>query len=371
MLHKKYLTTLIIILSAVLLHAQQVIKPGNLSGSLQAQFENVFKAGKTNDSFWIGYSISRNDDRGIFIGSYYDYNYGISLREIIMNGNPDLKKQIKKKRRFTGRNFHISNFGSFEDGTVPDKETAILFRYDDNSKGINDFVDVGICNLAHNFDIDNSSLIWLGKKDNTNSVEFLFGLYNNARSLRERENLLGGISIHSEQVSVTSFLVKILNGGGEAKLRKNAAIWLGLQNNNTALAALKNAINNDPVSDVRQNSVYGIGFMDLPGIVDELVNIARYNSNRDVRKSAIYALGNKAVKNAEEALKNFIENDPDVEIKKSAVYALMNCSGDNIPYLIEIAKTNKSIEIRKAAIYSLGNSDDERAFDALVELAKK
>ena len=77
-----------------------------------------------------------------------------------------------------------------------------------------------------------------------------------------------------------------------------------------------------------------------------------------------------AVRKAEDALKDFVDNDPDVEIKKTAVYALSNSSKDAIPYLITLAKTSSSLQVRKSAIYSLGNSGDERALDALIELAK-
>lgn len=375
MLNKKYLVVLLVIMTAALLHAQQVIKPGNLSGSIQQQFENSFNNGKPGGNFWIGYSIMRNDDRGIFIGSYYYDDYAnVSLRDIIMN-NRDYKDYTSKhgvdrRKRYSGRSFQINNRISVNDGEIPDRETAILLRYNEDSKNINDFAEIGVCSMSHNFDFNSYPLTWLGKTDNKNSAGFLFGLYKKASTLREQKDLVGAISIHSGQPAVTNFLVNILRSKDDNELRKDVAFWLGIQNNNDALSALKNAVNDDPVTGVRKNAVYGIGYMELPGIIDELVNIARHNSVKDVRKSAVYALGNRAVKKAEEELKNFIENDPDIEIKKAAVYALANNSEDCVPYLVKIAKTNPSVEIRKCAIYSLSNSDDERALDALIELAK-
>ena len=372
MINKKYLTGLLIVFSAALLYAQQVVKPAYLSGSIEEQFENAFEHAKVGGRFWIGYSIAGNGDQGVFIGSYYNSDSGASLRDIIMNTkkyeNDNSGNRVKNKRRFYGRSFNIND--RFDNGFVPDRETAVLFRYDGDAKDINDFYEIGVCNLAHNFDLDNSPLTWLGLKDNKNSVDFLFGLYKKANTLSGKKDLLGGIGVHTGQEAVTSFLVSILNGKGESDLRKSSAIWLGLQNNNTALEALKTAVNNDTDQDVRKNAVYGIGFMKLPVTIDELVNIAKHNGDRDVRRSAVYALGNKAVKKAEQALKDFIENDPDVEIKKSAVYALANSSEDAVPYLIKIARSNKSLEVRKSAIYSLSNSDDKRALDALIELAK-
>lgn len=113
-----------------------------------------------------------------------------------------------------------------------------------------------------------------------------------------------------------------------------------------------------------------MGFSELREATDELIKIAKYNKDDELRKQAVWGLGNKAVSKAEEALKNIIEDDPDIEIKKQAVYALANNSNDIIPYLINLAKTHPSVSIRKCAIWSLGNSNDARAIDALIFLAK-
>lgn len=358
----------LVLLTSALVPAQEVIIPANLSGDLQTQFENAFRNFATGKGFWIGYSITRKDKHEVFIGSYYNDKFGPSLREMITS--PGKYRQGNKSWKFSGRSFQITNFGSFRDGDEPDEQTAILFRYNSGSKNINDFTEIGICNLARNFYLDKFALIWLGKQENRESLDFLFHLYKNAGDLETRKNLVGGIGIHPDQSSVTSFLTNLLKRNSEKELRKKAAFWLGLQNSTTALETLKSVAVKDESVGVRKNAVYGMGMMTLPGIIDELVYVARHNGDREVRKSAVYAIGNKAVKKAEEALKDFIENDPDIEIKKSAVYSLANCSLDSIPYLIKIAKSNKSLEIRKCAIYSLGNSDDKRAFDALIELAK-
>ena len=80
-----------------------------------------------------------------------------------------------------------------------DKETAILFLYDKNSKDINDFLEVGVCNLSYNYDLQGFPLVWLEIQDNRNSVNFLLSLYSNAAELRTKKGLAAAIGMHTDQ----------------------------------------------------------------------------------------------------------------------------------------------------------------------------
>jgi hypothetical protein len=374
---KRSLTIFIIIASAVLLKAQQVIRIDNLSANLTVQFNDAFKKGEALKDFWIGYSINRNSETEIMVGSFsIDDKYEpVTLRDIISGDQKAIDYLSKHpqtgKESFSGRSFRMINGTSINEKGNPDKETAILFKYDRNSRSINDFREIGIANLSRNFELLGHPLIWLGRKENEKSVEFLFSFYDRQKDTENKKELIAAIGIHTDQYPVTNFLKNIILSNADPELRKDVGFWLGLQNNKEALAVLEKVINNDAVPEVRKNAVWGIGYIKLPEALDVLVYIAKNNSDREVRRNAIYALGNKAVKKAEDALKDIVDNDPNVEIKKTAVYALANNSKDAIPYLINIAKTNSSLEVRKSAIYSLGNSEDERALDALIELAKK
>jgi HEAT repeats len=374
---KKCLTIFIIIASAVFLNAQQVIRIDNLPANLAEQFNVAFKRSETLKDFWIGYSIDRNSDTEIMVGSFsIDDKYEpVTLRDIISGDQKTIdyfsNHPQTGKKSFSGRSFRMINGTSINEKRNPDKETAILFRYDRNSRGVNDFREIGIANLSRNFELLGYPLIWLGRQDNKNSVDFLVNTYNKLNNIESEKELVPAIGAHTDQYQVTAFLTNIILSKADPELRKDVGFWLGLQNNKEALDVLERVINNDAVPEVRKNAVWGIGYIKLPEALDALVYIAKHNSDREVRRNAIYALGNKAVKKAEEALKDIVDNDPNVEIKKTAVYALANNSKDAIPYLIKIAKTNSSLEVRKSAIYTLGNSDDERALAALIELAKK
>jgi HEAT repeat protein len=242
--------------------------------------------------------------------------------------------------------------------------------YDKNSKSIYNFTELVICNLSLYVDLGNYMVLWLGESDNKNSLNFLLDLYNKSNKGFSKRELIQGIGIHIDQPATTSFLKEIIYSKAEKDLRKSAVLWLGFQGNNEAFTELKKIIKNDSSIETRKDAVISLSNMQSPDAIDELINIAKHNGNDELRKHAVYGLGNKAVKQAEEILKNIIEDDPDIEIKKHAVYALVNSSNNIIPYLIKIAKTHPSLSIRKSAIWSLGNSDDERAVDALIDMAK-
>ncbi len=375
---RKFTIVLFSVVWTVILQAQPVIKLNDFSSGLQKQFNTALKQGScTSNNFWIGYSIKRDDKRRVMIGSFYynDKFKNVSLRDIITNTQKarDFESYISKEKKNSPSavSYNI-NFGtSIKDKKAADKETAILFMYNKNAQDINDLKIIGICNLSYNFDLNGHPLIWLGVQDNKASVNFLISMFNKEVQLQSKKEMAAAIGVHTGQPEATDFLTKIVTSKDNTSVRADAAIWLGMQNNIKALNVLNLVIKSDNKLEVRKNAVWGIGSMELPEALDDIISIAKHNSNLELRKDAIFSLGNKAVKKAEEVLKDFIDDDPDIEIKKTAVYALAKNSGDSISLLIKIAKTNPNLEIRKCAIYSLSNSNDERALNALIELAKQ
>jgi HEAT repeat protein len=56
------------------------------------------------------------------------------------------------------------------------------------------------------------------------------------------------------------------------------------------------------------------------------------------------------------------EDDPETEVKVRAVFALSQLPHDqDIPLLIQQARTNRNAEVRKKAVFWLGQSGDPRA----------
>ncbi|HLW79765.1 MAG TPA: HEAT repeat domain-containing protein [Terriglobia bacterium] len=65
---------------------------------------------------------------------------------------------------------------------------------------------------------------------------------------------------------------------------------------------------------------------------------------------------------ATSAIRQAIDNDPETEVKKKAVFALSQLPKDQgVPLLIQVAENNRNPEVRKQAMFWLGQSGDPRA----------
>lgn len=65
---------------------------------------------------------------------------------------------------------------------------------------------------------------------------------------------------------------------------------------------------------------------------------------------------------AASAIRQAIDNDPETEVKKKAVFALSQLPKDQgVPLLIQVARTNRNPAVRKQAMFWLGQSGDSRA----------
>ncbi len=73
-------------------------------------------------------------------------------------------------------------------------------------------------------------------------------------------------------------------------------------------------------------------------------------------------MAQKAGARAAAAITDAIQNDPNTEVKKRAVFALSQLPKDEgVPKLIDIARTQRNPEVRKQAFFWLGQSKDPRA----------
>jgi len=62
------------------------------------------------------------------------------------------------------------------------------------------------------------------------------------------------------------------------------------------------------------------------------------------------------------AIRQAIDNDPETDVKKKAVFALSQLPKDQgVPLLIQVARTNRNPAVRKQAMFWLGQSGDSRA----------
>jgi hypothetical protein len=222
---------------------QPVEKIENSSTPLSAKFMSILKKANSQNYFWFGYGIIRNGGRSVFCGSFcYDQdNEPISLRDII----DGTKKHQRDKSTLSrvknncvfGKTIKIKNGISVNNDFS--KETALLFLYDKNSKTINDFVELFICDLSDFIDLQNYPLFWLGKTENKISFELVSNLYKNSGKNHFKEKLLPGIGIHESLRSATALLVEIINKEKEIELKKKCGLLAGFTEQCGCLCGVK------------------------------------------------------------------------------------------------------------------------------------
>ena len=323
--------------------------------------------------YWVGFSIRRLMGEHSFIGSVH-----ISRRASV----PTLEELIYGKRTPTEK--FISDNQALKEAAAralsdaegrrgPDikvmKEVAVLMKF--SAAGARGPEEVGISNMTLSGDLEGMPLIWLGPAADAESLAMLKGYYEKAGPEEIKEHLLWAVAIHQKPDLVVPFLEKVLSGSEPEGVRKEAAIFLGEQDDTRALAVLKKAIASDPSLKVRKNAVWGLNEMTLVAAEDLLIEIALNAKEGEVREDAVQALAEKAGHKAVAALDKIAFDDKETEVQKHAVYAFADLpEKEGLPYLIKIAKTHHNPEVRKAAIYALGDSKDAAAVKALIEIVK-
>ena len=90
------------------------------------------------------------------------------------------------------------------------------------------------------------------------------------------------------------------------------------------------------------------------------------------RSDALFWLAQRAGREAVAAITNAIDNDPETDVKRRAVFALSQLPRDEgVPKLIEVARTHRNPEVRKQAFFWLGQSKDPRALQFFEEILLK
>ncbi len=353
----------------------EVVRHQDGSASLKARFD--WALGRPSPAgaaqvFWVGYSIEKLMGERSFIGSYDSRKLGRELtvagvlagrKEPGATGGAGDDVRAAAKAALDG----MEGRGRPERKVL--KELGFFFKYERGREAV--LVDVGLANLDGWFDFEAIPLLWLGKAEAGESVPLIERLYARAGNDESRESLLAAAGCHDAAALAVPFLAKVLGGDGPEDLRKDAAFWIGQQNDAEGLRILAKAARTDRSEEVREGAVFAISQVDLPAAVDELISLAKGADTPDVRKQAVFWIGQMASEKAGRALEEFARKDADVEIQKQAVFALSQLpDGQGVEPLIKLAKTHPDPRVRKQAVFWLGESGDPRALETLIAILK-
>ena len=323
-------------------------------------------------AFWVGYSIDRLQGEHSHIGSFNGGTAGrdLTVAEVLAGKTaPEAVASEGEVVRKAARAAleELESRGKPEKKVV--KELGFFLKYEPGKTPVLGKARPGNLELA--FDFEGLTLFWLGKVPEDMSLALVERLYGSARNDDIREDLVTVAGCHGTPALVVPVLAGILGSGASDELRKNAAFWIGQQNDAEGLELLARTARQDRSEEVREGAVFAISQIELPAAVDEIIGLARSADKRDVRKQAVFWLGQMASEKSGRALEEFARKDTDTEIQEQAVFALSQLPDDQgVDALIKLAKTHPDPRIRKKAVFWLGECDDPRALEALVNIVK-
>jgi len=348
----------------------EVVRPADASAPLQAKFDWALgrpagaAAGRT---FWVGFGIDRLMGERSHIGSYDSSRPGreLSIADVLAGRKESSAMDLSGavKAALDG----IESRGKPEKQVV--KSLGFFFRFESGPTPV--LTEVNISNLDLAFDFEAAPLYWLGQTEASESIPLIKRLFARARDDDAREGLLAAAGCHGAPALAVPFLAEVLGGDAADELRKNAAFWIGQQNDADGLRLLVRAARSDKSEDVREGAVFSISQVELPGAVDEIIALARNAEKKDVRKQAVFWIGQMASEKSGPALEEFARKDGDIEIQEQAVFALSQLEDNQgVEPLIKLAKTHPDPRIRKKAVFWLGECDDPRALETLIAIIK-
>jgi hypothetical protein len=341
------------------------------AGTLAAKIERARADGPglaAGQGFWIGYSIDRLMGEHSTIGSFTDGRRDPSIRDILAGKTTaagaesiDLRGEAKAALD------RIDRKGEPEKKVV--KELGFFLEYGPEKTPALAKVRLSVLELS--FDFKGRTLIWLGKAAEDRSLALVESLYGLGGSDDLRESLVAAAGCHGTPALVLPFLEKVLAGDRSDEIRKDAAFWIGQQNDPAGLRLLAKTARTDRSREVREGAVFGLSQIELPEAVDEIVALAKGAEMKDVRKQAVFWLGQMASEKSGRTLEQIAVADGDLEVQEHALFALAELPDNGgVDALIKLAKTHRDARIRKKAVFWLGECDDPRALEALIAIVK-
>jgi hypothetical protein len=243
------------------------------------------------------------------------------------------------------------------------RELVVLFRVENHQTDkIRTFTPE--CNL----DAGGLPFIWLTGVTPPESIRFLLSM---VRELHKTDSATAAIAMHADP-SADQALEELVAQSQPEQVRRQAIFWLGNSRGQRGFEIVSRILREDPSDKIREHAVFAITQNKNPKALEVVASVAHNDKSPHVRGQALFWLAQRAgQKIAESAINDAIANDPETEVKKKAVFALTQMpSGEGVPLLIQVVRSNRNPEVRKQAMFWLGQSKDDRALAFIEEVLK-
>jgi len=322
-----------------------------VSGGLESTFRGILAA--QSAPAWIGYSAP------IVPGDHQ-----------MCCWNNNVKCGCSLEPRDHDQNFTMSNNNETVKLEGP-RELVVLFRVENHQTGkIRTFTPD--CNL----DAGGLPFIWLTGVTPSDSIRLLLAMAKDTSAgthdeMRKADGATAAIAMHAD-AGADSALEELVAQSQPEQVRRQAIFWLGNARGRRGFEIVSRVVREDPSDKIREHAIFALTQNKEPKALEVVASVAHNDKSPRVRGQALFWLAQRAgQKVAEKAINDAIANDPETEVKKKAVFALTQMpSGEGVPLLIQVVRSNKNPEVRKQAMFWLGQSKDDRALSFIEEVLK-
>jgi hypothetical protein len=321
-----------------------------VSGGLDSTFRSIVAA--QSAPAWIGYSVP------IVAGDHQ-----------MCCWNNNVMCGCSLEPRNGDQSFTVSNNQSVK--LEGPRELVVLFRVEGHQTGkIRTFTPE--CNL----DAGGLPFIWLTGVTPPESIRLLLAMAKDAtggsrEEHRKSDGATAAIAMHADPAADPA-LEELVAQNQPEQIRRQAIFWLGNARGQRGFEIVSRVVREDPSDKIREHAIFALTQNKDPRALEVVASVAHKDPSPRVRGQALFWLAQRAgQKIAESAINDAIANDPETEVKKKAVFALTQMpSGEGVPLLIQVVRTNRNPEVRKQAMFWLGQSKDDRALAFIEEVLK-
>jgi HEAT repeat protein len=213
------------------------------------------------------------------------------------------------------------------------------------------------------------AMFWYAQMDETTAKD-LQEMFSSTSNEHLREKLIFNVSQKSGK-EATEMMVKIFkNKGLSSRLREKALFWISQSKPQYFAASIKDILKStEGDTRLREKLMFSIGQSQMKEKNDYLFRFATdQNEDNRIREKAIFWLGQN--KGSMAQLKKIYASLDDDRLREKLIFSFsQQNSNESIDYMIELLKAKStSTRIKKKIVFWLGQSKNEKAQDAILDL---
>lgn len=340
--------------------AQTVFQHSNPTTSLEDRFEWAHQEARQQglDVYWIVYSVRRQMKEDSWMGHFsHDWRDMPTLAEILTGRVVEKEESIRQADQQA-----LNRANQKRSERMVEKVVVILQQF-----RTGELIEVNQSNIELAYDLENQGVFWLAGARDGESITILIDEYGDASNTDVSEDLVSAVGVHDDLTLVRPFLIGVIESRAHSDVRQRAVFWMSRHASMETVRYLDQLVEKDRSEDVRESAVFSLSRIELDGALDRLIRLARYADDEEIREEARFWLGQRA----SAILLGEVDDDGEKsQLQKQAVFALTQMDDEGVDELIRLAQTHSNPVVRKQAIFWLGQTESDRALDAIIEMLR-